>query len=392
MNQPRKTALPDSNSPWVLPRSVYLHIPFCAHKCGYCDFASVAGQDNLADSYLNALEQEVLRSLADVSPIDTVFVGGGTPTRLSARQLDVFCRLVRDRFLLENHYEWTVEANPGTLDSEKISILKDYGVNRVSLGAQSFDTQALAALERNHNPADVFRSVELLQRADIAWSLDLIFAAPGTELGTWENDLATVLSLRPDHLSCYGLIYEKGTALWKQLQKGDVEPIDDEIEARMFELTMDRLANAGLAHYEISNYARPGSECRHNLVYWANDAYYGFGLGAACYVDGTRSTNIRDLPAYIRRIQEGLDVTGPSEKLDPESRARETATLMIRRLKTGIGRSDFTRRTGFDLDQLAGEFIVKHVQAGRLIDDGTSIRLSRDGIMQGDWVAADFLA
>lgn len=334
----------------------------------------------------------MLRSLVDVPSIDTVFVGGGTPTRLSARQLDVFCRLVRDRFLLENHYEWTVEANPGTLDSDKISILKDYGVNRVSLGAQSFDTQALAALERNHNPADVFRSVELLQKADIAWSLDLIFAAPGTELGTWENDLATVLSLRPDHLSCYGLIYEKGTALWKQLQKGDVEPIDDEIEARMFELTMDRLANAGLAHYEISNYARPGSECRHNLVYWANDAYYGFGLGAARYVDGTRSTNIRDLPAYIRRIQEGLDVTGPSEKLDPESRARETATLMIRRLKTGIGRADFARRTGFDLDQLAGEFIVKHIQAGRLIDDETSIRLSRDGIMQGDWVAADFLA
>lgn len=394
MNQQIVTDLDKTPPPWILPRSVYLHIPFCAHKCGYCDFASVAGQDDLANAYLTALETEIARTLTTTARplVNTVFVGGGTPTRLSTEQLDRFCSMVRARFDLAEGYEWTVEANPGTLDQQKTQILKAYGVNRVSLGAQSFDRSALKALERNHNPADVFRSVELLQSASLSWSLDLIFAAPDTFLKTWESDLDTVLSLTPNHLSCYGLIYEKGTALWKQLQKGEVEPIDDEIEARMFEHTMDRLAAAGLTHYEISNYARPGFECRHNLVYWANDAYYGFGLGAARYVGGRRSTNIRDLPAYIRRIHESLDVTGPSEQLEPESRARETATLMIRRITQGINREDFRCRTGFDLDTLAGQAITLHVQAGRLSDDGQTVRLTRSGVMLGDWVASDFLA
>jgi oxygen-independent coproporphyrinogen-3 oxidase len=382
---------PDS-PPWITPLALYLHIPFCAHKCGYCDFASVAGQDDLADSYLTALNLEIQRALTFQPSLQTIFVGGGTPTRLSAPQLRRFCEMVHERFQLADGYEWTVEANPGTLDEEKVQILRDSGVNRVSLGAQSFNRSALAALERNHNPADVFRSLDILQKADLPWSLDLIFAAPGTDLTVWEQDLETVLKLQPNHLSCYGLIYEKGTALWKQLQKDLVTPVDDEVEACMFEQTMDRLTAFGLAHYEISNYARPGMECRHNLIYWANDAYFGFGLGAASYVNGIRSSNIRDLTAYIKRIQDGLSVTGPSEQLEPEARARETATLMIRRINQGISRSDFYARTGFSLDDLAGHAMEKHLRDGRLLDDGESVRLSRSGIMQGDWVASDFLA
>ncbi len=377
--------------PWILPRAAYLHIPFCAHKCGYCDFASVAGHDDLADAYLAALEAEISRSLAEKAAVNTVFVGGGTPTRLSASQIMQFCSMVHRYFELLPEYEWTIEANPGTLDEMKLQVLMDQGVNRVSLGAQSFDTKALAALERNHNPADVYRCVEMLQKAGMAWSLDLIFAAPGTNLMSWENDLKTVLDFNPRHLSCYGLIYEKGTALWKQLQAGLVTPVDDEIEAEMYEKTIATLASAGLEQYEISNYACPGAECRHNLVYWANDAYYGFGLGAARYIGGQRATNIRDLPAYIRRISENQDVTGPSERLTPEERARETATLMIRRVKLGIDRADFSWRTGFSIDSLAGEAIARHLAGGLITDDGSCLKLTRRGVMLGDLVAADFL-
>jgi oxygen-independent coproporphyrinogen-3 oxidase len=199
------------------------------------------------------------------------------------------------------------------------------------------------------------------------------------------------LSLSPDHLSCYGLIYEKGTALWKQLQAGQVEPIPEETEANMYERTIERLAESGLIQYEISNYARPGFECRHNLVYWVNDAYFGFGLGAARYMNGLRATNIRDLPGYIRRMEQGLDATGPSEQLTPEERARETATLMIRRVQMGINRADFRTRTGFSIDELAGPSIIKHIQNGLLTDDGSTIRLTRQGVMLGDTVASDFL-
>lgn len=376
---------------WLFPRAAYIHIPFCAHKCGYCDFASVAGQDELADRYLVALESEISRTLSSQRLVDTIFVGGGTPTRLNTNQLEQFCKITQNFFLLAPDGEWTVEANPGTLDTDKVEILKSHGVTRISLGAQSFNLDALAALERNHNPSDVFRSVDMIRGAELNWSIDLIFGAPDSDASVWEKDMNIALSLTPDHLSCYGLIYEKGTALWKQLQAGLVEPVAEETEADMYERTIDRLAEAGLIQYEISNYARPGFECRHNLVYWANDAYFGFGLGAARYVNGLRATNIRDLPGYIRRMERGLDATGPSEQLTPEERARETATLMIRRVQMGINRSDFLTRTGFSIDELAGPAILRNLQNGLLIDDGTSIRLTRQGVMLGDTVASDFL-
>ena len=380
-----------SSPSWIYPRAAYLHIPFCAHKCGYCDFASVAGQDDLADRYLVALESEISRTLSSQTLVDTIFVGGGTPTRLNSGQLEQFCRTTQRYFQLAPNGEWTVEANPGTLDAEKVEILKSHGVTRISLGAQSFNLDALAALERNHNPSDVFRSVDLIKSAGLNWSIDLIFGAPGSDSSVWETDMDIALSLSPDHLSCYGLIYEKGTALWKQLQAGQVEPIPEETEANMYERTIERLAVSGLLQYEISNYARPGFECRHNLVYWVNDAYFGFGLGAARYMNGLRATNIRDLPGYIRRMEQGLDATGPSEQLTPEERARETATLMIRRVQMGINRADFRTRTGFSIDELAGPSIIKHIQNGLLTDDGSTIRLTRQGVMLGDTVASDFL-
>ncbi|AGA30921.1 radical SAM family heme chaperone HemW [Singulisphaera acidiphila] len=375
---------------WVWPRAAYIHIPFCAHKCGYCDFASLAGVDHLADRYLTALESEMAR-MGTPQPVETIFVGGGTPTRLDAGQLRRLLAMIGRWFLLEPGGEWTVEANPGTLDEEKADVLAAGGVNRVSLGAQSFQPGLLQALERNHAPEEVGRALDWIRPRFPYWSFDLIFGVPGSTLPLWEADLETALSLGPAHLSCYGLVYEKGTALWKQWQAGQVREVDEEAERAMYEHTIDRLRQAGLLMYEISNFARPGHESRHNLIYWANDAYFGVGVGAARYVGGVRSVNTRDLPAYLRRIEEGREATGPIETLEPEAHARETAVLMLRRTIAGIDRSDFMRRTGFDLDELAGPTLKKYVGRGLLEEDGNRVRFTREGLFLADSVLCELV-
>ncbi len=376
--------------PWIWPRAAYVHIPFCAHKCGYCDFASLAGSDHLADRYLEALGRE-MAFLREPQEVDTIFIGGGTPTRLDARQLERLLAEVRRWFPLTPGGEWTVEANPGTLDADKADVLASGGVNRVSLGAQSFQPELLRALERNHSPEEVPRALDLVRPRFPTWSFDLIFGVPGSTPELWADDLETALKLEPSHLSCYGLVYEKGTALWKQEKAGLVKPVDEEAERTMYEHTMDRLAAEGLAMYEISNFARLGHESRHNLVYWTNDAYFGVGLGAARYVRGVRSSNTRDLPAYLRRIERGVEATGPTEELEPEARARETAVLMLRRTIVGLDRGDFHRRTGFDIDAIAGLALEKHREGGLLEDDGRRVRFTREGLFLADTVLSDLL-
>jgi oxygen-independent coproporphyrinogen-3 oxidase len=376
---------------WQWPRAAYIHIPFCAHKCGYCDFASLAGADHLADRYLSALEREIAMSLPGPQEVDTIFVGGGTPTRLDANQLSRLCTIIGRWLDRAPGAEWTVEANPGTLDAEKAGILADAGVDRVSLGAQSFRAESLRILERNHGRDQVVQALEVVRPRFPRWSLDLIFGVPGSSLEDWRNDLEVALGLGPSHLSCYGLVYEKGTALWKQWRAGQVRPIDEDLERSMYEATIERLSDAGLAMYEIANFARRGHESRHNLAYWANEAYFGFGVGAARYVRGVRSVNTRDLPAYLRRIESGQPAGGPSEELTAEARARETAILMLRRTALGIDRDDFRLRTGYDLDTLAGPAIERFRAVGYLEDDGHRLRLSREGIFMADRVSCEFL-
>jgi oxygen-independent coproporphyrinogen III oxidase len=377
--------------PWLWPRAAYVHIPFCAHKCGYCDFASLAGADHLADRYLTALESELEQSLGEPREVDTIFVGGGTPTRLNVAHLCRLTAMIARWLILAPGGEWTFEANPGTLDTEKADVLAAAGVDRVSLGAQTFQPGLLRVLERNHGRAEVEKAVEIVRPRFRRWSLDLIFGVPGSTIDDWREDLEIALGFGPAHLSCYGLVFEKGTALWNQWRSGQVRPIDEEIERTMFETTIERLADAGLIMYEISNFAKAGHESRHNLVYWANDAYFGFGLGAARYIRRIRSVNTRDLLAYLRRIESGEPATGPHEELSAEGRARETAILMLRRIQLGIERDDFRERTGFDIDSLAGAAIERFKAQGCLADDGHRLRLSREGVFVADTVLCEFL-
>jgi oxygen-independent coproporphyrinogen-3 oxidase len=375
------------------PRAAYVHVPFCAHHCNYCDFAVAVGHDDLIDRYLDALALE-LATPGQPRPVDTLFLGGGTPTYLRPAQLERLLRDVLHWLPPRLGHEFSVEANPGTLDADKVKVLAEHGVTRVSLGAQSFHKPLLAVLERDHQPDDVPRAVDLVKKHIEQVSLDLIFSVPGQTLDDWRSDLEQALALEVDHISTYGLTYEKGTRLWKQRRRGDVQPIDEETELAQYELAMDLLEAAGFEHYEISNFARLDGEvarrCRHNLVYWANEPYFGFGLGAARYVNGRRELNTRDLGEYLRRMSAGETPTFQSEELGPVERARETLSIQLRRT-AGIERDAFRSQTGTALDDLAGPAILRQVQLGLLSDDGSRVRLTRRGKCLADAVICALL-
>ena len=371
------------------PRAAYLHVPFCAHRCGYCDFTLVAGRDDLTDDYLRAMSRE-LSSLERPREIDTLFFGGGTPTHLTPKHLAELLTLTREWFTLAPGYEWSVEANPFGLTDEKIELLADAGVNRISLGVQSFDADALKLLERDHREADVVTAVERIRRRIENVGLDLIFGVPGQSLELWRETLRKGVTLRPTHLSTYGLTFEKGTAFWTRREKGVLCQLPDELERDMYAATMEDLAAAGFEHYEISNFARPGFRCRHNQTYWQAIPYFGFGPGAARYINGIRSSNHRSTTTWIKRVLAGESAQGMTEELLPEHRAREALVLGLRQLD-GVRRNRFQQLTGFDLDELAGSEIARQIAARNVEDFGDGIRLSRTGIFLADSVIVDFL-
>lgn len=375
--------------PWWHPRTAYAHVPFCAHHCGYCDFAVATGQDHLTELYLDALAAE-LAGLREPAPVETRFVGGGTPTHLTADQLARLLALLNRWLPAPAGSEFSVEANPDTLTDEKAAVLAAGGVTRVSLGVQSFRAGALAALDRRHTPEQVPRAVEAIRRHGMALSLDLIFAAPGSTPADWAADLDAALAFGPDHVSTYGLTYETGTPLWKARRRGAVPVVGEDAELAMYEHAIDRLAAAGFEHYEVSNFARPGRRCRHNERYWANEAYHGFGTGAARYVRGRRELNVRDTKLYVKRVLAGESPTFQSECLAPHDRAFETIATQLRRAD-GIARPRFRGQTGYALDDLAGTRIENLVSAGLLADDGESVRLTRGGFCVADGVVEDLL-
>jgi len=377
------------NDAWLQPRTAYVHVPFCAHHCGYCDFAVTTGQDHLVELYLEALGVE-LAGLGEPFPVETRFVGGGTPTHLSPDQLARLLALLNRWLPAPPGSEFSVEANPDTFTAEKAAVLAAGGVTRVSLGVQSFRPGSLAALDRRHTPEQVPRAVDLVRRHGLALSLDLIFAAPGSTPADWAADLAAALAFEPDHVSTYGLTYETGTPLWKARRRGAVPVVAEDAELAMYEHAIDRLSAAGFEHYEVSNFARPGRRCRHNERYWANEAYHGFGTGAARYVGGRRELNVRDTAVYVRRVLAGESPTFQGEELAPRDRAFETLATQLRRAD-GIGRARFLEQTGFALDALVGERVANLVRAGLLSDDGAAVRLTRRGFCVADGVVEDLL-
>ena len=371
------------------PRAAYLHVPFCVHRCGYCDFTLLAGRDDLAGEYLQALETE-LRSLEQPREVDTLFFGGGTPTHLAPAELARLLELAREWFRLAPGYEFSVEANPAGLTDDKLRLMADAGVNRVSLGVQSFDEGLLKLLERDHREAEILDAVARLQQRFENVSLDLIFALPGQTLTHWRETLRRAIELGPTHLSTYGLTFEKGTAFWSRREKGAIEQLPNELERDMYAAAMDDLTAAGFEQYEISNFARPGFRCRHNQTYWRALPYFGFGPGAARYINGRRESNHRSTTTWIKRVLAGQSGVAMSEELAPEHRAREAIVLGLRQLD-GIRRDAFRTLTGFDLDALAGETITREVAAGRIENFDDGIRITHEGRFFADPVMIAFL-
>ena len=371
------------------PKAAYIHVPFCAHRCGYCDFTLVAGRGDLIEDYLRGLEIELSVLKSEVT-IDTLFFGGGTPTHLSAEQLQRLTELVLRQFPLSDGYEFSVEANPAGLDDAKIDVLAGAGVNRVSLGIQSFDAAILEILERDHRRDDIYSAVERVRRRIDNVSLDLIFGVPGQSLSLWEETLHEAVNLQPQHISTYGLTFEKGTSFWTRRLKGDLLPAGEELERAMYAAAMDELAAAGYEQYEISNFARPGFLCRHNEVYWRGLPYFGFGPGAARYDGLRRETNHRSVTTWLKRVFAGESAVGDIDELSAEDRARELLILLLRRCEGGA-KDEFRQRTGFDVHQLADQSIALFCRDGILEETDTHLRLTTAGRFVADTVFVDLL-
>jgi oxygen-independent coproporphyrinogen-3 oxidase len=373
------------------PRSAYLHVPFCRHRCGYCNFAVVAGRDDLAPAYLRALGVE-LAQLGTPRPVETLYLGGGTPTRLALPLLDELLTLARTWFpaLWGVEPEFTVEANPGDLSAEAIGLLADHGVTRLSLGVQSLNPAKLAHLERDHTPDDVHRVVRAAQNAGLHVAIDLIFAAPGETVDAWRADLEAAIALGPTHASTYGLTYEKGTSFWSRRSRGDLAELGDDLQRSMYELAIDRLAESGFEHYEVSNFAQPGRRSRHNESYWTGREWFAAGPGAARYVDGVRETNHRSTTTWIRRLETGESPVAEREELTPDEKARERLVFGLRRLE-GVRRKDFATQTGYEIDSLAGKEIERFASLGFLSSDAEGVRLTRAGLMVSDAIWPELL-
>jgi oxygen-independent coproporphyrinogen III oxidase len=376
--------------PFPLPRAAYLHVPFCRHRCGYCNFTLIAGRDDLIDGYLAALERE-LSALETPRPVDTIFLGGGTPSHLDPARLARLLSLARRWFPTTPGYEFSLEANPSDIDADRLAAAVAGGATRISLGIQSFDQAKLTLLERDHTPAAAQAAVAQIKRAGLAVSLDLIFATPGETLANWQTDLDQALALEPDHLSLYGLTFERGTAYWSRREKGELRGQDEETERSMYLEAIDRLAAAGYEQYEISNFARPGRRCRHNETYWAARGYYAAGPGAARYVDGVRETNHRSTTKWLERISSGQSPVAESEQLASEDRAREALVLGLRRVIDGVDRQAFAAEFSYEIDALGGTELQKLLVANLLEDSNGRLRLTREGLLLADWIWTKFL-
>ena len=374
---------------WIWPRAAYIHIPFCAHHCGYCDFAVAVGHDHLMDVYVKALGRE-MAELPARQQIDTLFVGGGTPSHLPPEQLEKLFKTISEHFELTSGAEFSIEANPDSLTAIKLDLLERFGVNRISLGAQSFHEATLKTLERQHDRQAVAAAVRAVQSRGLRLSLDLIFGVPGQSMADWRADLEAALALGPDHLSSYGLTYEKGTRLWQQKREGLIRPLPESDELAMYSEAIDRLEGAGFEQYEISSFAKPQGRCRHNQVYWANHAYFGFGMGAARYVRGRRELNTRSLVEYLERVQGGQTAVIQSEELGTWDRAVETLAVQLRR-REGVNASSFLEQTTLSMGEVAGPTRLRMRELNLIHEDEDGIRLTRQGKYVADAVIAEFM-
>lgn len=366
---------------------LYLHIPFCVRKCIYCDFLSVPYDESLAVSYTTALCKELQLKRHLAGTLRTVFIGGGTPSTMPETCFSRIFSCIRESYTLSSAAEITVEANPGTMTKAKVAALLSLGVNRVSLGIQSFNDSELKTLGRIHSADEAIRSAEMVASAGIEnFSLDLIYGIPGQSIETWKDSLDRAVSLNPKHISAYELTPEKGTALKKYLESGTLSLPGEDLVLDMYDLGVDHLASAGFGHYEISNYALPGYGCIHNLNYWNRGEYLAAGAGAHSFLRGFRAMNTDDINEYIEKLNWEIIPEIDSVTISGDEALREFIFLGLRKTE-GIRVAD-AERLGLKLAGAADEM----AREGMIENDGSLIRLTRKGLPVANAVIVQLLA
>ncbi|MGM0471804.1 MAG: radical SAM family heme chaperone HemW [Bacillota bacterium] len=372
---------------------LYIHIPFCIEKCNYCDFNSVALEDELATEFLSALYQEVKLVAAkyDHPQLRTIFIGGGTPTCLSGQVLADLIAEIKGEFKLDAPVEISSEANPGTLTEAKLKQLKQAGVNRLSLGVQSFDDQLLNFLGRIHSVAEVKNNYNLARQVGFTnLNLDLIFAIPNQNLTEWQDTLEEAVKLQPEHLSTYNLQIEPDTEFGTRLADGKLEPVAEELDLKMYQLAQDILAANNYQQYEISNFAQPGYRSLHNQIYWHNQPYLALGPGAHFYDGQLRGYNLERIPEYISTIEQGELPVAHTQQLSEEDKIVESMILGLRLLE-GIKLADFKERFGRSVVDIYDQELEQLTKQGLIELDSDRIALTERGILLANDVLAEFI-
>ncbi|KUP29870.1 radical SAM family heme chaperone HemW [Bacillus halotolerans] len=375
-------------------KSAYIHIPFCEHICHYCDFNKYFIQSQPVGEYLNALEKEMINTIEKTGQpdLDTIFIGGGTPTSLSEDQLkklmDMVCRVLKPSDTLK---EFAVEANPDDLSAEKLKILKEAGVNRLSFGVQTFEDDLLEKIGRVHKQKDVFASFERAREIGFEnISLDLMFGLPGQTLKHLDHSLKTALSLNAEHYSVYSLIVEPKTVFYNLMQKGRLHLPAQEQEAEMYETVMSRMEAAGIHQYEISNFAKQGMESKHNLTYWSNEEYFGFGAGAHGYIGGIRTVNVGPVKHYIDLIAEKGFPYRDTHEVTMEEQIEEEMFLGLRKT-SGVSKKRFEEKYGRSLDKLFPGVLKELSEKGLILNTESDVCLTHQGKLLGNEVFGAFL-
>jgi oxygen-independent coproporphyrinogen-3 oxidase len=373
-----------------MPAAIYVHWAFCPYICPYCDFAKWAYDERAAQRYVRALEAEI----AATEPFEatTVFYGGGTPNAYAARDLVRVLARLRGRFGVRADAEVSIEVNPDRALTGEFAELRAGGANRLSIGVQSFAADELRALGRRHSAADVAEAVGRARAAGFAnVNLDLIFGVPGQTEASWGRTLDAALALGVEHISTYGLTIEAGTPYERWYARDPAAFADDDRDAELYRIAIEKLTSAGFEHYEISNFARPGFRCAHNANYWSNGAYRGFGTGAASYAGGVRSTHTRDRALYEEAVLTGQPIPGESEALSGAARTGEAVMLALR-TSEGVDARTFRERYGVDVFSHYAPVIAEYTAAGLLVADERSVRLTARGRFVANDVCGAFLA
>lgn len=377
----------------IMIKAAYIHIPFCEHICNYCDFNKVFLQGQPIDDYLNSLKKEMELALIDSRPdhFQSIFVGGGTPTALNEGQLEKLCSIIKEQLPYDERTEFTFEANPGDLSKEKLRILYGAGVNRISFGVQTFNEELLKKIGRVHKPKDVFQSVEAAKRTGFKnISIDLIYSLPGQTINDFKETLQTAFTLDITHYSGYSLIIEPKTVFYNLMRKGKLQSPGEDAETEMYEILMSEMDKHGFKQYEISNFSKRGFESKHNLTYWNNEWYYGFGAGAHGYINGRRVSNHGPIKKYMDALGKGELPILEEHTVTKQEQIEEEMFLGLRKTE-GVAISHFFKKFGENPIELFKEELTQLKKRNWIIVTENHIQLSKKGRFLGNEVFQFFL-